>query len=110
KPSSQTLIFHGCRVKSTPPSFRIKLNDNQASNATDSILEDFDPFISIIPGGFKLSAIRIDNGCNTSRTQVFFGWGTRFGLPYCGSGIVRRIPPITSPALKSLLGLLLCTL
>jgi hypothetical protein len=32
------------------------------------------------------------------------------GLPYCGSGIVRRIPPITSPALKSLFGLLTCPL
>ena len=32
------------------------------------------------------------------------------GLPYWGSGIVRSTPPITSPALKSLLGLSLCTL
>lgn len=32
------------------------------------------------------------------------------GLPYWGSGIVKSTPPITSPALKSLLGLSLCTL
>ena len=32
------------------------------------------------------------------------------GLPYWGSGIVTSMPPITSPALKSLFGLLLCTL
>ncbi len=46
---------------------------------------------------------------------VPFGWRSDsahllLNLPYLGSGIVRRIPPITSPVLKSLLGLLGCTL
>jgi hypothetical protein len=38
------------------------------------------------------------------------GRSSSIGLPSYGSGIVKRIPPITSPALKSLFGLLTCPL